>query len=236
MILWPSYAKTSPIANDIGLASPSYTATFDEIVFPMGEFITNQYYLGFGVDFSGAAIPGYPVGGTNPGFNYDVQGYSTPTNSHFLGIDGHYIGSSAANPLYIKFSGVQSEIAFGFASNRGQFIIAAFLDGTLVESFSLFHEGGSFPITYYYGFEGTSFNTIEIESVLYSDNIYDNRILIDNIQFTPSSSSGVVPITPPLIIPGVIPSPAPLPGAVLILGTGIGCLALYNLGKQTAKN
>lgn len=168
-----------PIINDFGLTHPYVTLTFDEKTFDMGTVIKNQY-SNFGVRFDTVTLPEYE----KSDFRYDVQGLGAT----FRGIEGHYIGSSGGNPVYINFKRLQDSVAFGMASNPRNMTITALLGGVPVETFSFYTSGGSYPSVNgdpagYYGFSGISFNQIEIFSTLII--YYDNRVLIDNIQSTP---------------------------------------------------
>lgn len=158
-------ASATPIINNFGLASPSNTLTFDELVFPQGTVITTQYSA-FGVTFSPS------------GMRYDTQGPAA-----FPGITGHYIGNFAPviNPFSIIFASPLTEAAFGMATNPATTMITALLGGSVVESFSVSTTFNNASQSFY-GFTGITFDEIRIL-------VSSNLALIDNIQTVPEPSS-----------------------------------------------
>lgn len=152
-------ALATPIQNTTGLAAPATTITFDEIVFPGGTSITNEF-AGLGVTFS-------------PGLRYDSQGPAT-----FPGVTTHYVGNNlpcCINPFSLLFGGDVTEAAFGVATNPATTLFEALDNGAVVESFSApTHFDGS--TNYFFGFTGITFDEIRVTVG------GDNQILIDNVQ------------------------------------------------------
>jgi hypothetical protein len=157
ILMGPMDVQATPIVNTFGLTSPASTLTFDEIVFPQGTAINNQYQAS-GITFT-------------PSLIYDVLGAES-----LPGITGHYLGNfnPIVNPFSIFFTTQQTEAAFGIATFPAQTTLTALLNGTPVESFSISTTFDD-PNTGFYGFSGITFNEI---SILVSNNL----ALIDNIQ------------------------------------------------------
>jgi hypothetical protein len=163
-----STTYATPLINDIGLPNAPVIITFDELVFPEGTAITNQY-ASFGVSFS-------------PGVYYNSQGPVTG----IPGISGNYVGNFNAivppsDPfsIYFTFSIPQAEAAFGLATNPGTTTLTAYLYGSFVESFDVYTTYNN-PATAFVGFTGILFNEIAIST---TDDYWGmHYALVDTIQ------------------------------------------------------
>ena len=154
-----AHAQLVGFQNATGLASPTSTVTFDEIVFSTYTTITNQY-AAYGVTFAG--------------LNY------SPQPGGFPGVSGNDLGNFGSaptiNPFSIFFTSAQSSAAFGMATNPASTLFTAYLAGVQVGSFTA-------NTTYdnpngYYGFMATGSETFDqIEITISSD-----LGLIDNVQ------------------------------------------------------
>lgn len=202
-------ANAATVISPVELSAFNHQITFGEFVLPMGTVVTDQF-ISFGVSLFTVTIPRY----STSDMRYDVQGSvggcaSIPGggDSCFNGLNGHTIGSTGANPVLINFTSTQNYAVFGLASNPREFTFTALLAGQPVESFSIYSTGGSTPtvngsLAGYYGFTGINFDAIAIQSVL--NNQYDNRILLDNIQFENLASPVPLPATWQLFVSGLL--------------------------------
>ena len=159
----------TPIISSTGLPDAPVIITFDELVFPQGTEITNQY-ASLGVTFS-------PVTYYNSQGSLDGLG--------IVGISGNYVGnfSATAAPsdsfsIIFTFSTPQIKAAFGLATNPGTTTLTALLDGTVVETFSSSTTYDN-PSTAFLGFTGILFNEITIST---TDAYGDHFALVDTIQ------------------------------------------------------
>ena len=162
-------AQATSLVNNFGLASPTSTITFDEIVFAQNTVVDTQY-AGLGVAFT-------------TGLQYDSQGPET-----FPGITGHYLGnndgvnlSSIVNPFSIFFGPAVTAAAFGMANGPTTTLFEALLGGSLVESFSVATTFDNSDQSFY-GFTGIMFDEIQI--TLRGTGL-ETAANIDNIQFNP---------------------------------------------------
>lgn len=149
----------APITNDIGLAAPTSTITFDELIFSQGTEITDQY-ASFGVTFESLVY-------------YDSQG-----DASFPGVETHYVGNNSTpriNPFSILFTSPQTAAAFGIATNPATTAFTAKLNGVIVESYQSSTDYDDASISFQ-GFEGILFDEIEITVG------GDEQALIDNVQ------------------------------------------------------
>jgi hypothetical protein len=151
--------NATPISGDAsGLTSPGTLLTFDEVVLATDASVTNEYSA-YGVTFSGLF--------------YDssccIEIWDPDGASPYLG----NITTSTSNyrSWSILFSQDQTEAAFTMASNTATHILSAYLDNTLVESFSV--NGSSWG---YYGFTGIVFDELRMQA--------NQAMLIDNLQFS----------------------------------------------------
>jgi hypothetical protein len=145
-----------------GLASPTTTITFDEIVLPVDAVVTTQY-AGLGVSFS-------------PFLYYDPQPFD------FGAISGNNVGNftfptqpAFVNPQTLLFTTDETAVAFAAAGDDTPFTITATLGGVLVDSFTttIGYTGS------YYGFTGETFDAITITQTGVGGGPYT---LFDNIE------------------------------------------------------
>lgn len=173
----PSAYGTSVI-NNTGIPSPATTITFSEFTFPTGTSITNQY-ASLGVTFS-------------PGMFYNVQPVFFPTD--FL---ANY-DVVTNNPCSILFGQDQTAAAFAVQTNPGTSTFAAYLNGSLVESFTAPTDLSYLPdLTHasdFYGFTGIVFDEIRITAPV------NGAFQIDNLQL----AQGEGPVPEPLTISCVL--------------------------------
>lgn len=169
LLLAVSVSASEIINSNTGLASPTATITFDEIVLSSGASLTNQY-AGLGVTFGGGAY-----------YNPESGVFATHSIGNFTVSPNVVIN----NPISIVFSGVQNAAAFEFVSNAAppNSTFSAYLGGVLVDSFNVPTD----PSPNWYGFSGISFDKIEISGG--SDGVF----LLDNLEL----SNGVQPPPPP---------------------------------------
>jgi hypothetical protein len=160
-------AQAASIQNTFGLASPSSTITFDELVYASGTLITNEY-AGYGLTLS-------------PSLRYDSQGYPMS----FPGVVDHYIGNNGGgliNPVSLLFGGDITSVAFGVATNPATVLFEALDNGVVVESFSASTSYTGSGVNYFFGFTGVTFDEVRLTVG------GDGQILLDNVQF-----AGAVP-------------------------------------------
>ena len=165
-------AQATSLVNNFGLASPTSTITFDEIVFAPNTVVDTQY-AGLGVAFT-------------TGLQYDSQGPAA-----LPGITGHYLGNndgenlgSIVNPFSIFFGPAVTAAAFGMATNPTTTLFEALLGGSLVESFSVATNLNNAAQSFY-GFTGIIFDEIQITLMDLNTNPPSTVALIDNIQSNP---------------------------------------------------
>jgi uncharacterized repeat protein (TIGR01451 family) len=162
LVLVTPDSEAAPVTNDFGLANPTTTITFDEIVLAPAEVVTNQYEA-LGVIFS-------------PNLYYDPQGPAGP--SLYPGVSGHNLGNffPIVNPFSIQFSTPQIAVAFGIATNPANTEFTAKLNGIVVETYQSATDATTAAVSFQ-GFEGVLFDEIEISTVGSNE-----ALLIDNIQ------------------------------------------------------
>ncbi len=185
-----SDAKAAIIENGSGLANAETLITFDEIVLPPGEVLTDQY-AELGVEFEPNLFYNPDPSVLNP------PDPSIPSNNAI----GNFVieGASPAPPPTIDFFSIaltetQSDVAFAAASAfPGAIELTALLAGEEVESFSSLTPGSIDPTTgnlgnpafNFYGFSNIELDEIQV-SVQGSPNPVTgqsfNGVQIDNIQ------------------------------------------------------
>jgi hypothetical protein len=146
------------ISAATGLASPTSTITFDEIVLNTGALVSNQY-AGLGVSFSPSVLYSPQTGFSN------IQGND---------VGNFFNGSSPVDPVTLNFTSAETSVAFAMVSNSSSYQFQAKLNNTLVDSFTSTVGTGSSD---FYGFTGETFNSITITSLGNPD-----FWLIDNIE------------------------------------------------------
>ncbi|MBN9420589.1 hypothetical protein ABS71_17280 [bacterium SCN 62-11] len=159
-----SVASATPITNSAtGIASPTQVVTFEELgPLTPGTIITNQFSA-FGLTFSGLS-PAYANSVIAPG-GAGVFDASTAFDDNFLtNFDGAN-NQNAPGPsnLTISFASTVQAASFGFLTNGSDTTIAAYLGGSLVESFVA---GSNFTpgTTDFFGFSGILFDSIQISN------------------------------------------------------------------------
>ena len=177
-----SVASATPITNSAtGIASPTQVVTFEELgPLAPSTVITNQFSA-FGLTFSGLS-PAYAnsvFGALGAGI-FDA---STAFDDNYLtNFDGAN-NQSAPSPsnLTISFASTVQAASFGFLTNGSDTTIAAYLGGSLVESFVA---GSNFaPGTMdFFGFSGILFDSIQFSSSNLNGN--ERNFALDTLAFT----------------------------------------------------
>jgi hypothetical protein len=150
IVLGQGNAGASPIiGSPTGLASPTSTITFNEVVLPVGTVLTNQYSA-FGVTFQGLV-------------------YNLPNGSSMTPPTAAHVG--AAN-FSVFFDQPLTSAAFRLQTNPGTSLFEALLNGVVVESFSA-------PTTFpsnndFFGFQGIAFDQIRVTAGSNGDAVIDN--------------------------------------------------------------
>jgi hypothetical protein len=158
-------AQADPIMNSpTGLASPTTTITFSEVVLANGTPLTNQYSA-FGVTFSGLFY--------NPQPTLVAPNISPPDAGNFSAPGVPPV--NLTNPFSFFFASPRSAAAFAMVTNLGTATFEARLVGGTVEMFSAPTDVG--PPNDFYGFQNSAFD--EIRMTVTTNN---NAALIDNIQ------------------------------------------------------
>ena len=160
MMAMAAPASAVPISNSpTGLAAPTTTLTFDEVVVPNNTVITNQYQA-FGVTF-----------GPNLVFNPQMTGFPNMVGNRL----GNFF--PIISTFTIDFNSAMSEIAFAMVTNPGVSTFTALLDGATVETFAA---GTNFSsANNYYGFTGITFDQIRVDV-----GGSNGAMLLDSLQFT----------------------------------------------------
>jgi PEP-CTERM motif len=149
-VLALAVGATGALADDIiasatGLASPTQTLTFEEIVLPVNTSLTNQY-AGLGVSFSPSVF------------------YSPQTN--FGNVQGNDIGNftldggGPISPVTFGFASALTGAAFSFEADGTPYLFEALLGGSVVDSFSATVGFGA--ASDFYGFNNITFDSIRI--------------------------------------------------------------------------
>jgi hypothetical protein len=144
--------RATPITGGpTGLTSPTSVISFDELGNLQDQTITNQF-AAFGATFSG--------------FGWDNATNGQAGSTGFAGGDlVNGLSPFPTGPMVISFTSLLQAAAFAAVDQGGTFTLEAFLGGvggTLVESSNVvipFNPGVGFI-----GFQGTSFDTIEIST------------------------------------------------------------------------
>lgn len=183
-------AKAAIIENGSGLVDAETLITFDEIVLPPGEVLTDQY-AELGVEF----VP-------NLFYNPDPSVLNPPDPSiPSNNVIGNFVieGASSAppptiNPFSIALTETQSDVAFAAATAfPGEIELTALLAGEEIESFSSLTPGSIDPTTGNLGnpaFNFYGFSNIELDEIQVSVQSPPNpltgesfsAVQIDNIQ------------------------------------------------------
>lgn len=166
----PAAIADSFSASPTGVASPTQTIDFSEIVLAQNSVVTNQY-AGLGITFS-------------PNVYYDPQtGFGLPAND--IGNFTFLTEPGFVNPVTFTFSTPLTSAAFAMVADSTPYLFQASLNGTVVDSF-VATVGESGP-DYYYGFTNDDFNQITITQQGAGSGPY---WLASNIEFgSPASSA-----------------------------------------------
>lgn len=132
------------IASPTGIASPTQTINFEEIVLAMNSSLTNQY-ASLGVTFS-------------PDVFYSPQTGFGNVQGHDIG-NFTFTGGGPINPVTMSFSTLQTAAAFSFDADTTPYLFQALLGGVVVDSFSATVGVSSND---YYGFSSDVFDSIRI--------------------------------------------------------------------------
>jgi len=133
------------IASSTGIASPTQTINFEEIVLAMNSSLTNQY-ASLGVTFS-------------PNVFYSPQTGFGNVQGHDIG-NFTFAGGGPVNPVTMSFSTLHTAAAFSFDADGTPYLFQALLGGVVVDSFSANVSSGS--TSDYYGFSSDVFDSIRI--------------------------------------------------------------------------
>lgn len=175
-------AQAAIIENGSGLANAETLITFDEIVLPPGEVLTNQYSA-LGVEFE-----------PNLFYNPDPNILDNNIIGNFVIEGASPAPPTTINPFSIVLTETQSDVAFALASAvPGTIELTALLAGEEVESFSSSTPGSIDPTTGTLGdpnFNFYGFSNIELDEIQVSVQGFPNPVTgqsfdgvqIDNIQ------------------------------------------------------
>ncbi|HTW26783.1 MAG TPA: PEP-CTERM sorting domain-containing protein [Acetobacteraceae bacterium] len=185
-------AQAGPVTgNDTGLTNPSNTITFDELNLSPQTLITDQF-ASYGATFSAIEWDNRNFGqsgstGFSGGFLLNCQ----------LQVDGSCVFIPS---LTITFAQTVDAAVFAAVDQGGSFIVSAYLDNQLVDSFSQtipFNPGAGFI-----GFTGEQFDTITITPL-------NSFFGLDTLEFD---------VVPPVGVPE--------PAVVGLFGVGLVALGL----------
>lgn len=158
LLLVAGNAQAGLLFNSTGLTSPQSTITFDEHLLTTGSVVTSEF-SDLGITFS-------------PGLYYSSQ-------TGFPNITGNTVTNFGSGSdifdFSINFLADQSEAAFAMVSNGSSWDFTAYLDGSIVESFS---EIVNTSVPNFYGFTGIVFDEIRISSAV------NDYMIIDNVQLS----------------------------------------------------
>lgn len=174
-VLFAMLANAGEIINaGTGLAIAQNTITFSEVPLTQGAVVTNQY-ASFGATFSGAYYD------PQPGF------FADPSIGNFS-----FCCGTESNPVSIFFGGPTTDAAFQFITNDSppDSTFSAYLAGSLVASFT----APTGLDASWFGFTGLTFDEIQV-----SGGGPGNFFLVDNLEFSASSSAIPEPATSGLL-------------------------------------
>ena len=173
LAITPTVCLTTPIiGSSTGLAGTKSTISFSEATTVDNQVITNEF-AAFGASFSNFGI--------DKNNQYGLADSVTP------GFSGDYLaaggfGFPPTTPHSISFTTNVTEAAFAVVDGGNTFNFSAYLDDTLVESFSVLVN--FVPGSGYMGFSESLFNRIEITPLAGGL----ANIAIDDLQFNPAKS------------------------------------------------
>jgi|SRR5579859_5464161 len=172
------------IASSTGLASPTQTLTFDEVILPMNTVVTTQY-SGLGVSFS-------------PNVYYSPQ-------TNFGNVQGNdignftFTGNGPIDPVTFSFGSALNGAAFSFDADATPYLFQALLGGSVVDSFTATVGAGT--TSDYYGFSNESFDSIMITRTAAGGGPF---WVADNLQFGSGAAATPEPGTMLLLGVGVL--------------------------------
>jgi hypothetical protein len=180
----PAIVLATPInGSPTGLASPTYTISFNEGTTVDGQTITNEFsaygasFLNFGIDQSNL----YSIEPGTTGFtgNYLLAGFAPwPT----------------ATPYVINFTTTVTDAAFATVDQGTAYTFASYLGASLVETFN--QNIAVIPGSGFMGFSGSLFDSIKI-----TPQTLGQPFAIDSLQF--KTPAAVVPVPATLALFGL---------------------------------
>jgi hypothetical protein len=169
----PTVCLSTPIiGSPTGLAGPKSTISFSEATTADNQVITNEF-AAFGASFSNFGI--------DKNNQFGIADSVTP------GFSGDYLAAGGfgfpdTTPHSIKFTTDVTEAAFAVVDGGNTYSFSAYLDDTLIESFSALVN--FVPGSGYMGFSESLFNRIEVTPLFAGL----KNIAIDDLQFKPAAS------------------------------------------------
>lgn len=160
-------AMAASIVGGPGVASPTNTVTFSEVVLPSGTALTNQYGS-LGINFTGLYYDPCPSCVTT------LPTGAKPDAGNFITFDG---GSPSVS---FNFAGAATAFSFSFASDGAIYTLGAYLSNSVVESFSF---AGSNWQTY--GFTGSLFDEVRLT---YAVTPFVSEFLVDDLKWTATTA------------------------------------------------
>lgn len=169
----PTVCLSTPIiGSTTGLAGPKSTISFSEATTVDNQVITNEF-AAFGASFSN--------------FGIDKNNQFGLADSVTPGFSGDYLAAGGfgfpdTTPHSIKFTTDVTEAAFAIVDGGNSYSFSAYLDDTLIESFSVLVN--FVPGSGYMGFSESLFNRIEVTPLFGGL----KNLAIDDLQFKPAES------------------------------------------------
>lgn len=164
-------AQATPLHNASGLSLPHQTLDFESVVLGFNEPVTTQF-SSMGATF--------------------LNTFGNPDPRSFPNISGNRVGDFRAGIggtglFTVDFATDLMEVAFAIVSAPGTATFQAFLNGSLVESFTG-STSDSDPINFY-GFQGITMDRLTI-----SVRSFDSVFLLDNLQtiLVPEPQAGLL--------------------------------------------
>jgi hypothetical protein len=204
-------AEAAPVVGAHGLSAPAQSIGFEGARADPGALV-------LGLDRAGVAFSG-PLA------------LSPQSVDHVAGMSGASLGNQGvkgwAGALSIQFRDVMDAAAFAFATERATTVMSAFLDGRLVETFSL-ETNWYVPETAYLGFSGVRFDEIRLRTSA-------ALVLIDNLQIGETELIPQQAAESLMLTRAAVASPVPVPPAFGLLAMGFAALGVFRLRRQRAE-